>query len=484
MMKRYWLILVLWAWVGSGCASTPSSGPAASGGEAAPGAAASGRTDSAEAERRASEAAKLAIWDDPAFQRKLAESYIAETEIEPTVTSTEREVLREVFNLIQEDKLDDAAAVLRENRGEASTAVMDFTLANIHFQREQFDRAAELYRVAVHKYPKFRRAWDNLGKIHVRRGEYEGAIEALTRVIELGGNDGLTYGLLGVAHSSLDDEIAAESAFRKAIMLDPDTSSWRMGLARSFFRQQRYAEAVAFVGKLIEADRDRAELWLLQANAYLGMDKPMEAAENFELVDELGGSTVASLYTLGDIYVNEELYDLAVDAYVRAMGKDEEGDADRAVRAAKVLAGRGALAETDQLVERIQSDYAETLEDEQEKDLLKLQARIAVAEGADEREAEILKQIVKLDPTDGEALMLLGQHYRRKGKFERAIFYYERAASLPEYEADAKVRQAQVLVSQGRFEEALPLLRSAQQIEPRENVQEYLQQVERVARSG
>jgi len=38
-------------------------------------------------------------------------------------------------------------------------------------------------------------------------------------------------------------------------------------------------------------------------------------------------------------------------------------------------------------------------------------------------------------------------------------------------------------VSQGKYAEALPLLRRAQQLKPRENIQQYLEQVERVSQS-
>jgi hypothetical protein len=56
-------------------------------------------------------------------------------------------------------------------------------------------------------------------------------------------------------------------------------------------------------------------------------------------------------------------------------------------------------------------------------------------------------------------------------------------ASLEEFEAEAKVRHAQLLVKHGRYEEALPLLRHAQQLKPRDNLQDYLEQVERAAKS-
>ncbi len=69
------------------------------------------------------------------------------------------------------------------------------------------------------------------------------------------------------------------------------------------------------------------------------------------------------------------------------------------------------------------------------------------------------------------------------GDLEKAIFYYERAASIEKYEADAKLRHAQVLVNQSKYAEALPLLRRAQLLEPRENIQEFLEQVERIAKT-
>jgi tetratricopeptide (TPR) repeat protein len=436
--------------------------------------------------------AELELWRDPAFQKQFAESYVAETELEPRVTQEERDQMLKVLKLIESDKMDEAARLLERGRG--ASAVFDFTLANIYFQesdktddaartQQKLDQAAGLYQAAAGKHPKFRRAWRNLGLVYVRQKQYDKALPALTRVIELGGGDGLTYGLLGFAYSSTDDNLPAESAYRKAILLDPITLDWKMGLARSLFKQQRYADAAALCGHLIADHPDRADLWLLQANAFIGLGQPLKAAENYELVDRLGGSTADSLNMLGDIYVNEGVFDLAVNAYVRAMEKAPAAPPVRAIRAAKVLTARGALQETRQLIEAIEKGHGPRLAADDRKDLLKLRARLAVAEGSGAaEEVRVLQEIVALDPTDGEALILLGQHSLRAGDPQKAVFYYERAASLEKYEADAKVRHAQLLVGQGKYAEALPLLRSAQALKFRQNVQEYLEQVERVAK--
>ncbi len=428
-------------------------------------------------------AAELELWNSPAFKKKFAESYIAATEIEPRITLIERELMEKVLDHISSDEMDKAARLLEKNRGEAASAVFDFTLANIHFQQEKYDEAAPLYELAVGKYSKFRRAHRNLGLIYVRQGKFEKAIPSLTRVIELGGGDSLTYGLLGYAYSSVEDSLAAESAYRRAVLLDPATMDWKMGLARSLFRQQRYSEAVALCGTLIQSSPERADLWLLQANAFVGLKQPLKAAENYELVDRLGASTVDSLNMLGDIYVNEGLFEMSVSAYIRAMEKNPDRNAERAIRAAKVLVTRGALEETQVLIQRIGEMHGAHIGPVDKKDLLKLRARIAVAEGKDGDEVRVLEEIVELDPLDGEALILLGQHASRTGEPEKAVFYYERAESLEKFEADANVRHAQLLVSRSKYIEALSLLRRAQEIKPREDIQKYLDQIERVAKS-
>jgi hypothetical protein len=97
------------------------------------------------------------------------------------------------------------------------------------------------------------------------------AIPSLTKVIELGGGDATMYGLLGFAYSNTEKPIAAESAYRMAILLDPATRDWKLGLAKSFFKQRRWPDAVALTAELIEETPDAADLWLLQANAYIGM---------------------------------------------------------------------------------------------------------------------------------------------------------------------------------------------------------------------
>ena len=418
------------------------------------------------------------------FAERFAESYLAENDVVPSVSADEQLVVQEVQQLLSEDSRDEAERLLKENLGLASSAVYDYLLANLYFQDEKLDLAAVTYESATRKWPRYRQAWQNLGIVQIKRGEFSKAIPAFVKVIEMGGGTAICYGLLGFAHSSEGHHLSAESSFRMAILLDPSTKDWQMGLARAFFDLKRWDDAIALTGNMLENDPDSSQLWILQANAYIGLEKPMKAAENFEIVDRLGKATPDSLLLLGDIYLNSELFTPAVDVYLRLLN-GKETNLDRLIRSAKILSARNANNQSKRLLKAIQSAVGQDETDpELQKEVLRLSARIALTEGDGDSEARILKQIVDLDPLDGDALLLLGRHAVRTSNDAQAVFYFDRAMAIDDTEADANLELGKLLSAQGKYAEALPKLRRAQQINPREPVQRFLEQIEKRAGRG
>ncbi len=437
----------------------------------------------ARANRADVQAEIAAMWRDPAFQKQFVGTYGANAEIEPRVTPEEVAILEKIRPLMA-DNLPQAEQQLRKLMKPDCSAVLDFTLGSIQFQQDRMDLALNNYRRAVEKFPSFRRAWRNLGLIHARDGRNDEAIRAFTRMIELGGGDGYSYGLLGFAYAASQDHQAAEASYRNALLLQPDNTEWRFGLTRCAFKQEKFEDAATLLDSLIERYPDNAEFWLLQAHTYLGMKQPIKAAENLEAMHFLGKATVDSLHTLGDIYVSENLMDLAARAYRRAIDVSIEQPIARPLRSAEVMAARGALPQAREVAAHIRTVWEKRLEGPDRAKLLKLEARLTMADGTSTAEtARVLEEIVALDPLDGEALMLLGQHFSRQNEPDRAIFYYERAASIDAFEVNARIRHAQVLVSMGRYADAVPLIRRAQEVKPREDIARYLEQVERIAKT-
>lgn len=424
----------------------------------------------------------LSIWDEELFQKQFLASYGANAEIEPRVSAVEHEQMQKVMDIMSDgDDMEKAINQLRKYTKDSSSAIFDFTIGNLYFQQDNLEEALAWYDKAIEKFPSFRRAYKNAGLIHVRNGDFKKALPLMTKVIELGGHTSIAYGLLGFAYGSIENHLCAESAYRQAILLDPETIDWQLGLARSFFKQQKFGDAVSLCNTLIARKPDNADFWLLQANAYLGLKQPMKAAENYEYVNAMGTATAASMTMLADIYVNESRWDMAADAYLRAYELDNGNNPSKPLRAAKILASRGSLDQSNRMLNRV-AEKKSALDQSDLKELLKLQARVAVAAGGGEDVVKILEEVVEVDPLDGEALILLAQHYGRNVP-EKAVFYYERAANIESHEAEAKLYHGQLLVGQAKYADALPLLRRAYELKPRSDIEDYVKQVERIAKT-
>ncbi|HEX6853180.1 MAG TPA: tetratricopeptide repeat protein [Candidatus Polarisedimenticolaceae bacterium] len=421
------------------------------------------------------------LWNDPTFKQQFTGTYAILPDVEPKPTGSDRLVFEKVQPLMATNR-EEARLQLEKAATEAPSALVDLTLGNLAFEAGDLDEAGRRYEAAIGKFPPFRRAERALGLVRFRQGRFEEAAKHLTRAIELGNVDGLSYGLLATCLSGAGDFVAAETAYRQAILFQPGNQDWRLGLARSAFKQRKYGEASALLDTMIAGRPDRAELWQLQASAWLGLGDRAKAAENLEVVYRLGKAAPETLYTLGDLYGAESNWDLAADAYRRAVAADPRQPAASALRSAETLSQRGALEQGKALTREIASTLGASLGEEDRRRLLKLQARIAVAEGSSDEAARVLEEVVAADPLDGDALILLGQHAAKAGDVERARLLYERAAGIDAFEGQAKTRLAQLLAGQGKYQEAIPLLKRAQEIKPRDEIARYLEQVERLAR--
>jgi len=425
-----------------------------------------------------------ALWRDPKFQKQVVAGYGINAEIEPRVTPEELAIIEEISPLLR-DNLPKAKARLEQEvlRPDAS-AIFDDSLGRVCLQMGNFDQARACFQKAVEKRPTFRRAWRMLGIVQSGTGHPDEAITAFTKMIELGGADGFSYGQLGRAYASKEDYQAAEIAFRNALLLDPKNTNWRSALTFCALKQEKFEDAAVLLTVLIENNPGSADLWRLQAQAYMGLKKPLKAAANLEVVDHLGKATPDNLYLLGNIYVSEDLPDNAGHAFLRSLEVDPKQPVARPLLAAENLAGHGAMSQARSLTTRIHKTLEPQMQPADRARLLRLDVRLIMADGGGTEETvKILEEIVKLDPLDGRSMISLGKYYTAQDKPDRAMLWYERAGGIAKYEVESKLLEARVLVGMRRFRDALPLLRRVQEIKPQEAVARYIEQVDGLSRS-
>jgi cytochrome c-type biogenesis protein CcmH/NrfG len=299
----------------------------------------------------------------------------------------------------------------------------------------------------------------------------------------LGGGDGKVFGLLGFTLMTNGRYVSADAAYRQALVFEPDNLDFKLGTVKCAVQTANYPYALALLDELIQQHPERDNLWTLQANVYTQLDQPGKAAITLEMLRRLDLATPANLFLLGDLYMTQESRDLALGAYLEALEKDGGQNPAKALRPAQILVSRGAWDEARRLFAEIRKAGG-VLGGDDEMKLLKLESKVAMSTGAGAEAIQVLEQIIQRNPLDGEALLLAGDYYAKNDQPEKAEFRYDAASKLEGFEADAYVKHAQLLVQSQKYPPATELLRKAQKLKPRDNVQRYLEKVEAIARGG
>ena len=421
-----------------------------------------------------------ALWKDPAFIKSFTGSYGFLAGAEPAVAPEEVEALRDLINIIN---VRPKAAIeqLEQQITPETSAAFDFILANLYFQQDDLRKAEKHYKIAIEKYPDFRRAYKNLGLLQAQDNNFEDAVVTISTALEKGVVDGRAYGLLGYGYLTQELYYPAEAAYRHAILIQPEVEDWKIGLARCLLQTEQYTNAIALFDTLLKKAPNNADYWLLQSNAYLGNNNSMAAAQNLEIVRRMGKAKLETLTLLGDIYMNNELPDLALKAYLEASHKATKEDFKAILRAASLLNRSGNNEQANIMITRIRDGFGQQISEDQELELLTLEAKIARISGDNAKAIAILNEIVKRDSLNGEALIELGKYYAEQGDIARARTRFQEAEKIEAFERSALIAHAQALVREGDYSKAVPMLQRALQIESEPHIQEYARRVERAA---
>ncbi len=416
------------------------------------------------------------FWNSPAFVRSFMGDYGFRTEVEPKVSRSEQQVLREVVTKAQTD-LDEAIIHLAGKVKADSSAALDFALATIQFQSGRLGRAALGYEKTIEKFPSFLRAHKNLGFVLIQQDDFDDAAEHLAKALSLGEGDGVTYVALGYCHLSLEHYVSAENAYRMAILRAPDSKDARNGLVNCLLETERHEEALSLLDELLEREPDNAFCRRARANALIALDKTEQAAVALETLRRLEKLNLSGLLLLGDAYHNLDLHALSLDAYQEALQREGDLSASRFMRVAAILIDRGSYEAGFNYLGRIEERFTQGMADEEQLRLLALKAKVLLTTGQEDEAAELLRRILEKNPLDGRALLLLGRHAWKKGDHAGATIHFERAAKVKEHEADALVEHARMQVELQKYAEAVKLLERAQFVRPHDNVGRYLESV-------
>lgn len=397
----------------------------------------------------------------------------------PKISVEERDLIQQIQALLP-DGITSAINILEVSINSESSPAMILILGNLYIQNDNFEQAKIYIDRVARQHPYYLIPQKALAYLNVRNEKYDEAIPYLVRTINMGNTEGRTYGLLGYCYQLQDKAHAAEQAYTKAVIIEPTEKQWRTGLAHSLLSQDKYLESNALFQEMLLKDPDNEDHWLLQFNGFIGLNQIEDAAANIEILKRMNKAPPDSLLLLGDIYINKQMLKLAQQAYLASIDKDHEQDINGPIRAASSLTNFGAYDEAAILINKIRRVYRGRTPDEEELTLLTMQSQIAIARGEGEKAKATLEKIIERDDKRGRALITLANYYGQEDNIEGAVDMFEKAQKLDDFKAEALVAHAQLLTKIKDWDKAAELLTEAQEVDFKENVQDFLEQVERI----
>jgi tetratricopeptide (TPR) repeat protein len=421
-------------------------------------------------------------WSNPEFVKRFTGSYGFDTNVTPSITSEEKTAFEKLAPVIGTNPTQ-AIADLKAGLKPDSSPALVYTLANLYFQTGQLKEAETHYLDAIRKFPNFLRAYKNLAIVYIQESRFADAVPPFLKTIQLGGQGGDVYGMLGYAYLNSSNSVAALRAYEQALFFEPHSRDWRMGRVQCLMNLNRYDDAIGVIDDLVEQFPNQKDLLLLQANAYIAKSRPEDAAATLEVLRSSGGANNNALALLGDIYLNLQQADLALGVYEEALeGRDLSPD--RALRIARRLAAVSAWSQLDQYLASLEQKQLAAAQGALEFELLSLRAQSDLAQDRIDAAAGKLARVVDHDPLNGRALLLLADYHWRKDEIERAELYFERAARVEAFTAEALTQHARMFVGLRDFRRAVPLLERAQTLKLQPHIAQYLERVSAAARTA
>ena len=139
--------------------------------------------------------------------------------------------------------------VTADNPNDANGFAM---LSKLYINNKQYDEAITAAKRAIELKADNTLAYIYLGSAYGRKKQYDEAIKALKKSIEINPKDSTDYDFMGLLLMEKNAYTEAAEAYKKAVELQPNSIDYIFSLANTYRVMGRYDDAIASVNKAIE----------------------------------------------------------------------------------------------------------------------------------------------------------------------------------------------------------------------------------------
>jgi tetratricopeptide (TPR) repeat protein len=303
-------------------------------------------------------------------------------------------------------------------------------LARLYGFQNQPQRAEGQLRGILNHSPDNEGALEQLSQLYLEEGRPQDAI-ALLHDAAASSDDPALYDLLGNAYSKTNDNAKAQTAYARAVALDPDEPSHRHGLAQAMLANNDNQGALEQFQRLTQMEPDNPQNYLRISQIYRHMNQLDKSEAALMQAKKYAPGDLEVLYNEALLYEAQARYKDAVevlsDAIAGVKAQQQQGQSPPSAL--------GILYEQLGMAHRDAGDYASA-----------------------ERTFEDMEQLGPSSKKRGELLLI--DTYRASGDIKGAIAEAQKARAADSNDPTLAITYATLLGDDKQTDQATQVLRS------------------------
>lgn len=182
---------------------------------------------------------------------------------------------------------------------------INYTLAQAYQKAKQYQNAEKTYRLLAELSPADATSYYGMiVRMYDEVGQYDLAIEAAKKVVELNPSSEMAHYNLGIMYFKLERYDEAIAAFRKALEIRPTYEYAWYQIGYTYSKQKKYKEAIEAFKKFVELMPDSYDGWFNIGISYMLLKDFKNALEPLEKTVALKPDYGVALYNLAIVYLN------------------------------------------------------------------------------------------------------------------------------------------------------------------------------------
>ena len=182
------------------------------------------------------------------------------------------------------------------------------------------DGALIAYNACVSQDPTYVDAYINMGSIYFSKKDYENALQSFKKATENDSKNIDAFSNLGKVEYILKKYAEAEVSFKAAIAIKPSADLYKE-LGKVYYKKKNYKETISAFNSCHEAGGGDYMTYYMLGKSY------QKTGSNTEAINALKASNskqsnYLSHSTIGQIYLSQEKYNQAADAFKNALKAD------------------------------------------------------------------------------------------------------------------------------------------------------------------